>query len=101
MFIKMSTIHQVIVMCEDLPEDVFWEWFVENQPFRGKMNAMKKITDAFPESSFPIRQPFPPYGLQKYCTHAAKLMNKWKQEGKIMTEKSGNTYIYRTKYDSE
>lgn len=84
-----------------LTEEVFWDWFVENQPFRGKLKTMKKITDAFPESSFPTKHPFPPYKISSYCTHAAILMNKWKQEGKIITEKSGHTWIYKVKENAD
>lgn len=78
----------------ELDKDEFWEWFKENSPLCGKMKTMLKICDAFPDSSFYIRQPFPPFDNQKYNSKAAMLMNKWVAEGKLITEKKGRVWCY-------
>ncbi len=85
-----------MLFCE-LTEEEFWKWFKENAPFKGKLNTMKKICEAFPEASFINVQPFPPYKKSRYSNEAAVFMNKWKEKGKIYTEKSGNTWIYDIK----
>ena len=76
-------------------EEEFYNWFKENSPLCGKGKTMQKICEAFPEATITIKQPFPPYGFQKYSTKAAKLMNKWKQEGKLIAEKKGRVFCYR------
>ena len=77
-----------------LDTEEFIKWFKENQPLCGKAKTMKKICDAFPESAFYVKQPFPPYGYSKYSTLAAIVMNTLKDEGKMKTYKKGRTYCY-------
>lgn len=77
-----------------LDEEKFWQWFKENSPLCGKMKTMEKICKAFPETTINTKRPFPPYGYGKYSNEAAVLMNLWKEEGKITTEKRGRSYCY-------
>lgn len=55
---------------------------------------MAKICEAFPEATITIKQPFPPFEYQEYSNEAAALMNKWKEEGKMITEKKGRVWCY-------
>jgi len=77
-----------------MDEKEFYNWFKKNSPLCGKVKTMQKICDAFPDNVFTIRNSWPPYALSKYNTEAAKLMNKWKQEGKIVAKKKGRSYCY-------
>lgn len=79
---------------ENLNEKTFVEWFKEHSPHIGKGKTMEAIVAAFSESSFPVQQSYPPFGMVLYNTQAAKLMNKLKEEGKIKTYKKGNAYCY-------
>lgn len=80
-----------------LDENEFWEWLKQNSPLCGKMKTMAKICEAFPEATITVKQPFPPYKYQLYSSEAAVLMNKWKEEGKLLTEKKGRVWCYKVK----
>ncbi|MCK4849066.1 MAG: hypothetical protein KAT16_08585, partial [Candidatus Heimdallarchaeota archaeon] len=72
----------------------FYIWFKENSPLCGKGKTMQKISEAFPDSAFTIKQPFSPFRFQKYSIKAAKPMNKWKQEGRLIVEKKGRVFCF-------
>ena len=74
--------------------DQFIKWFRENSPLCGKTKTMEKICEAFPKDYIMAKQPYPPYGFAPYCNKAAILMNHFKDEGRIETEKKGRSYCY-------
>lgn len=72
----------------------FIEWFKANQPLCGKVKTMEKICEAFPESAYTIRRPYPPYGYTLYSSLAAIAMNRLKEAGRMKTYKKGRTWCY-------
>ena len=56
---------------------------------------MKEICEQFPEESFWMTTPWPPFELGKYNSKAAILMNKLKRRAKIETRKKGRSWCFK------